>query len=314
MITVLGSINLDLVATVNRLPTPGETVAGGTFETSPGGKGANQALAATLSGSDVRMVGATGDDGFSETALKLLRQAGTDLSLVRTEDAATGTAVILVDASGENMITVIPGANDRVDSHLTEAALGGMSPDDFLMLQLEIPAATVERALLVARGKGITTILNTAPFTVDAVRLAALADIVIANETEFDLLTGSPATTIEARMEALHGLHAKTGQTYVVTLGKDGVIAIRNGELQQADSFKIQPVDTVGAGDTFCGYLASSLDQGMAFEEALARAATAASLTCLSKGAQSAIPRSDDVRRISNSIAKLQQAGLRSGS
>ncbi len=305
MITVLGSINLDLVATVGRLPMPGETVAGRTFETSPGGKGANQALAATLSGGHVRMVGAVGDDSFAETALKMLRGAGTDLSQVRTQAAATGTAVILVDASGENMITVIPGANNTVDAYSAETALQGMSPDDFLMLQLEIPAATVERALLFAREKGITTILNAAPFTPEAGRLAALADIVIINETEFDMLTGFPAISTRSRREALLRLHEQTGQAYVVTLGKDGVIAIRDGELLQAESLKIQPVDTVGAGDTFCGYLVSGLDTGMPFLAALQRAAIAASLACLSKGAQSAIPTAEDLSiRIQETVGK----------
>ncbi len=296
MITVLGSINLDLVATADRLPTAGETVSGRTFETSPGGKGANQALAATRSGSNVRMVGAVGDDGFAATALNLLREAGTDLSLVKTEASATGTALILVDASGENMITVIGGANDAVDARSVEAALETASSGDFMMLQLEIPATTVEHALNTARERGTITILNTAPFTADAPRLAALADIIISNETEFDMLAGSPATDERTRMEALHRLHTQSGQTYVVTLGKDGVIAIRDNKLMKAKSLSILPIDTVGAGDTFCGYLVSGLDQGMPFMTAMERAAVAASMTCLSKGAQSAIPRSADVR------------------
>lgn len=297
MITVLGSINLDLVATADRLPVAGETVAGSTFETSPGGKGANQALAATRSGSKVRMVGSVGNDHFAETALNLLREAGTDLSMVKTEDLATGTAVILVDALGENMITVIAGANDAVDVRSANAAFEAASAGDLMMLQLEIPAATVTHALTAARKHGMITILNTAPFTADALRLAGLADIVISNETEFDMLAGSSAIDEQGRVEALRRLHAQNGQTFVVTLGKDGVIAIRDGELIRAISPGIQPVDTVGAGDTFCGYLVSGLDQGMTFSQALERAAIAASITCLSKGAQSAIPHTDDLHR-----------------
>jgi len=295
MITVLGSINVDLVATAERLPVAGETVAGRTFETSPGGKGANQALAARRSGSKVRMIGAVGNDHFAETALDLLREAGTDLSMVKREGLATGTAIILVDASGENMITVIGGANDAVDVSSVAAAFEVAAPGDLMMLQLEIPATTVKHALIAAREHGIITILNTAPLTPDALRLAALADIVISNETEFDMLAGPPAVDEQGRVEALRRLHAKNGQTFVVTLGKDGVIAIRNGELLKAKSPYIQPVDTVGAGDTFCGYLVSGLDQGMTFSQALERAAIAASITCLSKGAQSAIPHADDL-------------------
>lgn len=294
MITVLGSINLDLVATAERLPIAGETVAGRTFETSPGGKGANQALAATRSGSKVRMVGAVGADQFAGTALNLLREAGTDLSMVKTEVSATGTAIILVDASGENMITVIGGANDAVDVRNVDAAFEAAAAGDLMMLQLEIPATTVEHALTTAREHGVITILNTAPFTGDALRLATLADIVITNETEFDMLSGSIAIDEEGRQEALRRLHAQSGQTFVVTLGKDGVIAIRDGKFIKAESPSIQPVDTVGAGDTFCGYLVSGLDQGMTFSQSLERAAIAASITCLSKGAQSAIPYADN--------------------
>lgn len=162
MITVLGSINLDLVATAERLPVAGETVVGRTFETSPGGKGANQALAATRSGRKVRMVGAVGSDHFAETALNLLREAGTYLSMVKTVCLATGTAVILVDASGENMITVIAGANDAVDVRRANAAFEGADAGDLMMMQLEIPATTVEHALTAAREHGAITILNTA--------------------------------------------------------------------------------------------------------------------------------------------------------
>jgi ribokinase len=295
MITVLGSINMDLIATTERLPQPGETVAGSSFATAAGGKGANQALAARRAGSGVHMVGAVGEDGFATPALALLDDAKVDLSAVARVTDPTGTALILVGGTGENMIAVVAGANGTVSTAQAEAAVEAMKTGDILMLQLEIPAEAIETALNAARTKSVLTVINTAPLTGDAARLARLADIVVANETEFELLAGSPIPNAAARQEMLKKLHAETGQTYVVTLGGDGVVAIRDGEIVTAEGLKIEPVDTVGAGDTFCGYLAASLEQGLDFAKALRRAAVAGSLACLSRGAQPSIPPAEAV-------------------
>lgn len=296
MITVLGSINMDLIAATARLPEPGETVAGTGFSTAAGGKGANQALAARRAGCDVRMAGAVGKDGFADDALALLDQAGTDLSAIHRVDEPTGTALILVGSSGENMIAVVPGANGTVSEAQALAAIDTMQSGDILMLQLEIPAAAVEAALRAARAKGIVSMLNTAPLTTDAGRLAALADIVVANETEFELLARKSKLDAPAREAELGKIHAATGQTYVVTLGAEGVIAARGGEIVKTTGLMIDPVDTVGAGDTFCGYLAAGLDSGLAFDQALRRAAVAGSLACLKPGAQPSIPTDTEVR------------------
>lgn len=295
MITVFGSINMDLIATTDRLPQPGETVPGSQFSTAAGGKGANQALAARRAGSSVRMAGAVGKDGFATPALALLDEAGVDLSGVARVEEPTGTALILVGGTGENMIAVVPGANGTVSKADAEAAVAAMAPGDVLMLQLEVPADAVEAALERARASGVMTIINTAPLTADAVRLARLADIVVANETEFALLLGRDLEDGAAREEALRQLHRETGQTIVVTLGAEGVIAVRDGELARAVGLEIVPVDTVGAGDTFCGYLASGLDQGLSFADALRRAAVAGSLACLARGAQPSIPLAEAV-------------------
>jgi ribokinase len=295
MITVFGSINMDLIATTAELPKPGETVAGSSFSTAAGGKGANQALAARRGGSAVRMAGAVGSDTFAEPALAMLREAGADLSAVLRADEPTGTALILVGGTGENMIAVIPGANGTITADDAVKAVGDMSTGDILMLQLEIPAPAVEAAVRSAREKGVTTVLNTAPFTADAERLAALADIVVANETEFDALAGANAETSSERIDALRQRHARQKQTFVVTLGGEGVVAIHEGEILSAKGLTIEPVDTVGAGDTFCGYLAASLDQGLSFTDALRRAAVAGSLACLTRGAQPSIPLAEAV-------------------
>ena len=295
MITVFGSINMDLIATTPRLPKPGETLAGTGFSTAAGGKGANQALAATRAGAKVRMAGAVGSDAFATDALALMRQAGTDLSAVNVVDEATGTAHILVGGDGENVIIVVAGANGTVSDGDGIAAVDAMDKDDTLVLQLEIPSSAIETALSAARKAGIRSIINIAPLTADAARLGRMADIVVANETEFELLAGKNDLTTDARIAEMHRLHAETGQTIIVTLGAEGVVALREGAVHTAKGLKIEPVDTVGAGDTFCGYLAAGLDAGLTFDTALRRAAVAGSLACLKPGAQPAIPVAADV-------------------
>lgn len=290
MITVFGSINMDLIATTARLPKPGETVAGTGFSTAAGGKGANQALAARRAGATVRMAGAVGSDSFAEGALALLKQAGTDLSLTKTVDEPTGTAHILVGGDGENVIVVVASANGTVGTDEAVSATGTMTSGDILMLQLEIPPASVEKALVEAKSKGIISIINIAPLTADAARLGRMADIVVANETEFELLAGRNGLSAAEREDAMQTLSRETGQTVIVTLGAEGVVAVRDDSIHRAKGLKIEPVDTVGAGDTFCGYLAASLDAGIEFNAALRRAAVAGSLACLKPGAQPAIP------------------------
>nr|WP_246699514.1 MULTISPECIES: ribokinase [unclassified Rhizobium] len=285
----MGSINVDLAADTERLPLPGETVAGHRFTIAPGGKGANQALAARRAGSDVRLVGAVGNDRFAAISLEILKAEGVDLSATQVFGNQTGTAVIYVAANGENMIAVVPGANASVSTSQALEAVDAMNSGDMLMLQLEIPAATIERAIEAARRKGVRTVLNTAPLTKEAIELARSVDILVANETEYDLLVGRNPGQSD-RAGSLRALHAENGQTIVVTLGAEGVVAIHQGEIVSVKGLKIDPVDTVGAGDTFCGYFASSLDHGLALPDALRRAAVAGSLACLSSGAQPAIP------------------------
>lgn len=293
MITVLGSINIDLIANAPRLPQPGETVGGTGFSMPAGGKGANQALAARRAGRPVSLFGAVGRDEFAAPALALLKEAGVDLAGVRQVDTSTGTALITVSADGENTIVVVPGANGELTVADAEAAIAAARAGDILMLQLEVPAEIVERALHLARDKGLVSLVNVAPLTEDAARLAALADIVIANETEFALLAGVD-TYDEAKLNAFH---AASGKTLVVTLGADGVVAAEGGAIHRASGLSIRPVDTVGAGDTFSGYLAAGLDAGLSLADALRRAAVAGSLACLAAGAQPSIPLADSVEK-----------------
>ncbi len=287
MITVFGSTNLDQIGTVSRLPKPGETVAGGTFSMAPGGKGANQALAARRAGAEVRHVSAAGDDAFADLALALLRQGGVDLSQMRVAEAATGIAMIFVDAAGENVIAILPGANGTVSAEDAVRGLKDLHEGDTLLVQQEVPQAATRKALEIARERGARSILNTAPFLPDTARLAPMADIVVANETEFSLLTGRPIDQLDSAMQDWVN---RTGRSIVVTLGAEGARARTPDGPISVPAHKVKPVDTVGAGDTFCGYLAAGLDAGHDLETALRRAAIAGSLACLKPGAQPAIP------------------------
>lgn len=292
MITVFGSTNLDQIGTVPRLPLPGETVAGGVFSMAAGGKGANQALAARRAGASVRHVSAVGQDSFAEPALALLAEAGVELGAMRHTDGATGIAMIFVDAAGENVIAVLPGANGTITPTDAETALAGLRSQDLLLVQQEIPQAATRRALELARKQGVTSLLNTAPFLADTADLAPLASIVVANETEFALLSGRPESELDAAMADWASQH---DQILIVTLGGAGVKAIAHGQTLTIPALPIKPVDTVGAGDTFVGYLAAGLDAGLDLETALRRAAAAGSLACLKPGAQPAIPLAAEV-------------------
>ncbi|RWO51630.1 ribokinase [Mesorhizobium sp.] len=293
MIIVVGSINLDLIANVDRLPAPGETVRGSGFATAPGGKGANQALAAARAGAKVRMVGAVGKDNFATEALALLRDGKIDLSGVGETFASTGTALIMVADYGENVIAVVPGANDSVVTGDLSKAF--MKKGDVVLLQQEIPLQTVDAALDAARAAGAVTVLNTAPFRAEAAAFLGKADYVVANETEFDLYGEALSLSGRDRPARMRDFAGTTGRTIVVTLGGDGVLAATPADLLMVPALNITPVDTVGAGDTFCGYFAAGLSSGLPLDQALARAAAAGSLACLKPGAQPAIPLAKDV-------------------
>jgi ribokinase len=293
MIVVIGSINLDMITRVDRLPAPGETVRGSGFSTAAGGKGANQALAAARAGAKVRMIGADGKDGFAVEALSCLREEKVDLSGVAETHAATGIAAILVDEAGENVIAVAPGANDSVlPGDLAKALL---KRGDVVLLQQEIPLPTLEAALDAAAMAGAASVLNTAPFRPETAGFIGKADYAIANETEFDLYSRALGLEGGDRPARMRAYAAKTGRTIVVTLGGDGVLAATPKDFLQAAALKITPADTVGAGDTFCGYFGAALSAGLPLAAALERAAAAGSLACLKPGAQPAIPRAADV-------------------
>lgn len=288
MITIVGSINLDLIARVERLPAPGETVLGDQFTTAPGGKGANQALAACRAGGAVRIIGAVGRDSFAQDALALLRDAGVDLSRVKKASAPTGIASILVGADAENVIAVVPGANSEVLAQ--DIAGAGFANGELVLLQQEIPLVTIEAALNAARMAQAISVLNAAPFHASAAALLNSADYIVTNETEFDLYADALQLEGATREDRMRFFAQTTGRIMIVTLGGEGLLAATPDRFLRIASLAVSPVDTVGAGDTFCGYLAASLAEGMRLEEALRRAAVAGALACLKQGAQPSIP------------------------
>ena len=285
MVVVFGSINLDLVARVARIPVPGETVAGRTLVTAPGGKGANQALAARRAGARVALIGAVGRDSFAAPALANLSAAGVDLTRVAATDAPTGVALINVDDRGENAITIVPGANALARAVDVPDAL--LAPGDTLLMQLEVPVAEVVALASRARARGTTVVLNAAPaLPVPAATLGDL-DVLVVNEHEAAAcarawqLPESPSGFVAEATE-------RFGVAVVLTLGARGAMTRIGGELVKVAAPPVEVVDTTGAGDAFAGALAAALDRGSGLATAVADGVRAGAQACAHVGAQRA--------------------------
>ena len=285
MVLVAGSANLDFVVRAAHIPAPGETVLGGDFKTYPGGKGANQAAAcARAGGVATHMLAALGRDAYAAPIEASLADAGVVLHAVRVPEQVTGTAFICVSDDAENAITVAPGANQSLASaHLASTGLPPLASFSHLLMQLETPLDTVAAYAHAAHAQGVTVVLNAAPAQPLPAELLADVDILIVNQGELAALAGAAGSLDEqlARIAV---------PTVVVTLGGRGCLA-RSGQqrLSQA-AFAVTPVDTTGAGDTFCGALVAALSRGQVLAEALRQASAAAALACTKMGAQSAIP------------------------
>ncbi len=289
MIVVFGSINIDLIIRVPRLPRAGETVLGPGYVTAPGGKGANQALAAARAGAPVRMVGGIGDDPFAGPALAALEAAGVDLSATRRMAAPTGCAVVCVDEAGENQIIVAAGANGAVRAEQVPDAW--LERGSVLVLQMEVPHAENWRLIERARARGARILLNVAPAApVPAASLAALSWLVV-NESEALAAAQSLGQAGgEDPLAAAQAVAAASGVTTVVTLGGAGAAAFAPGEAWRVGALPIDPVDTTGAGDAFVGVFAAAMAEGAALPVSLRRASVAAGLACLVAGAQPSLP------------------------
>ena len=292
-VIVVGSVNIDLVATVERLPAPGETVTGGRFAQYHGGKGGNQAVAAARLGAPTTFVGAVGSDPFGSEARTALAAEGVEVSELRTlPDAATGVALILVDARGENSIAVAGGANAALaPSHVRDAfdrLVPG--PGDCVLVGHEIPTATATEALRLAKGAGATTIFNPAPATGVTPEALALTDVLTPNQGEAAQLAPSGAGDCDGERTATGLLDALAGGRVLLTLGARGARLIGPDGSVSIPSPRVAAVDTVGAGDTLNGALAAGLAAGLPLEAAARRAVTAAALAVTRAGAREGMP------------------------
>ncbi len=278
MIVVVGSVNLDRVATVDRLPQPGETVSARGFTSNHGGKGANQAVAASRLGGDVALVAAVGSDLESQELLEALAEEGVDVSLVEALRGFTsGVAVITVDDLGENTIVVDPGANGRLGLTTDSRAL--IERADIVLLQLEVPLATVIEAATIARG---TVVLNAAPGMVLPVELIEELDVLIVNEHE--------------RAVAFESEDDLAAMIIITTLGPAGATVTTPLGIFEVDAPEVEVVDTTGAGDTFCGAFAESLDRGEDTVGAVSWATLAGALATMGMGARTAMPTRSEMR------------------
>ena len=280
MLLVAGSANLDFVVRAPHIPAPGETVLGRDFKTFPGGKGANQAVACARAGGVVtHMLLALGDDAFAAPLEASLTAAGVQMHLVRVKDLATGTAFICVSDEGENAITVAPGANLA----LRAADLPPLDGFSHVLLQLEIPLEAVLAYASAARARGVKVVLNAAPAQHLPADLLALVDVLIVNEGELAVVSGHQGSVAEC-------LDLIAVSNVVVTLGHRGCCARTDAGFLTQPAFDVVPVDTTGAGDTFCGVLVAGLSQGCGWAEALKMASAAGALACTRLGAQAGIP------------------------
>jgi ribokinase len=290
MILAFGSINVDLVLPVPRLPQPGETVLGDAYELLPGGKGANQAVAARRAGAEVMLAGAVGRDSFAALGLASLRAAGVDTRLVRSLQLPTGCAAVMVSAAGENTIAVAPGANASLRCEWVPDEL--LDQSITLVAQLEVPVGETEALIKRVRRRGGRCLLNLAPALPIDLALLPDIDLLVANEREMATMSSDPV-----------GIARRLRQGLVVTRGAAGASAfLADGGRLDLLTLTIDPIDTTGAGDTFVGVLAAALDLGADLKVALRRASAAAGLACLARGAQTAMP---DAAAIDAAIAGL---------
>jgi ribokinase len=286
-IIIVGSINMDLVVRSPHLPLPGETILGSGFATFPGGKGANQAVAAARLGAPVIMVGRVGSDGFGNQMLQTLAQDGVDVSQVqRDTESPTGVALITVDDKGENTIIVASGANMRITPEDVSSAEKYIREASILVLQLEIPLPAIQRACELAHKYGVRTILNPAPARSLEPELLAKVDDLIPNQAELALLTG-----IQAIPVATATLRELGVQNVIVTLGAGGAVLAGNGEPIHYPAYMVKAVDTTAAGDAFVGAYAVGLSDGLTASDAIRWANAAAALSVTRPGAQPSLPR-----------------------
>ena len=297
-IIVLGSLNMDLVVKAERTPEAGETLPGQFFQTIPGGKGANQAAAAAKLGGDVAMVGRVGKDDFGKSLVAALQDVGVDTSSVKTDaNHSTGIAMITVEASGENRILIVAGANGQVSTDDVDALRPALTEAKALVLQMEIPFATIEYALDVAPELDLLTVLNLAPAYPLSDEMLKKIDVLILNESEARLLSNIPVVDVDSAKSACSALHARGANTVIVTLGAAGSVLSASQHVSVHPAYRVDVVDTTAAGDAFiAGFVVSLLETDDPIQS-IQYANAVGALTVTKLGAQVSLPSREEVAR-----------------
>lgn len=297
-IVVVGSLNVDVSLRAPRLPRAGETVRGDALEVGAGGKGLNQAIAAARLGGRVHLVGRVGSDRFAEIPLEAAREAGVlDTYLETLPDVATGAALIVVGADGENQIAISPGANAHVGPEAVRDAVAAFRASSVLLVQLELPPETVQAALEAANQERATTVLDPAPVSELDDALLRRADVLTPNESEAEVLTGVDVHDVESAAVAGARLRERTQGDVVITLGDRGCVWVSSTGFEHVPAPTVRALDTTGAGDAFNGGLAVALARGEPLARALHYAVRAGAAATLRRGAAAAMPTPDDLER-----------------
>lgn len=292
-ILVVGSLNADLVVRAPHFPAPGETLQGEDLATFPGGKGANQAVAAARLGTKVSMLGRVGKDSFGDFLLNNLKDNKVDSQFVQRDEASTGTAIIVVDSNGQNSIVLSPGANGKVSPADVEAA--SFTTSELLLLQLEIPLGAVLSAAQLAHKNGLRIVLNPAPAHPLPDEMIMLADYLIPNENELSLLSNMPVADLASAESAARALLGRGAKTIIVTLGANGALIVSKEITKHIPAFKVNVVDTTAAGDAFIGGFATALLQDKSLEEAVRYGCACGALATTKFGAQPSLPTKEEV-------------------
>jgi ribokinase len=290
-IVVVGSCNTDMVIKADRLPVPGETILGGTFFMNPGGKGANQAVAASRMGGNVTLISKTGNDVFGKQSVSLYNSENINTDFIFSDPKhPSGVALITVDSNGENCIVVASGANASLSPADINKARTEIESCDLVLMQLEIPLETVEYVADLANNKNIKVILNPAPARVLSEQLLRNIYIIIPNKTEAEILSGIKVTDIESAKLAADIISAKGVGIVIVTLGSQGALIKQHDAYHYVEAYKVDTIDTTAAGDAFCGAVCVGLSEGWSVLDSVQLAAKAAALTVTRMGAQGSIP------------------------
>ncbi|WP_339174400.1 ribokinase [Paenibacillus sp. FSL H7-0943] len=297
-IVVIGSLNMDMVVRTNRSPDAGETLIGQAFALSPGGKGANQAVAAARLGAEVSMIGRVGKDTFGSEMLEIIRNEGIHIEHISvSEHEATGVASIVIEEDGENRIIVVPGANIELTVEDIQALEAVISQAKIIVLQLEMDLAMSEQAIAIAHRKGIPVILNPAPARVLKDEMLAQVSYLTPNETEAGILSGMTVDSAETAEQAARILLQKGVQNVIVTLGSKGALIVNAEGAKAVPGFPVKAVDTVAAGDSFNGALAQQLVIGKTLEEAVSFANAVGALAVGKEGAIPSLPQLSEVEQ-----------------